>query len=352
VILGDNGRKKGSMGNDSTLNTDSSCFLSGSFVRDFFETHLHKLNLSDCRILNCEVNRLRSKRRKPAIEFDLSIQNKEEFISKKFIGKWSSDDRGDEVFDLLDEIWQKRYMENDNLKICEPIAYFPDYNFMLTTKARGLELGKVLKQDDVSLLEIYVRQAAKWLAKLHSIHVILGDTYNMQVEEEKLKKWYKHLSWLYPDFTEKIQNMLYCVLDKETSLNPEYFTLIHGDFNPNNIFVEGNDITVIDFEDSCIFDPAKDLGYFVAKLLSAKRKYHLSLDVDSLEKIFLCTYSKELSISKISIDPLRRVNLYKARSYLKHLHSRYWTGRNSRDPDPVDCKFWLDRVEECLQNYQ
>ena len=60
---------------------------------------------------------------------------------------------------------------------------------------------------------------------------------------------------------------------------------------------------MINFEQSCIFDPALDLGYFIAKLISAKRKYNLPLDVEEvLEKRFLDKYT-----AKISAEPLKTV---------------------------------------------
>ena len=64
---------------------------------------------------------------------------------------------------------------------------------------------------------------------------------------------------------------------------------------------------MIDFEQSCIFDPALDLGYFIAKLISAKRKYNLPLDVEDLEKRFLDKYT-----AKISAEPLKTVGLYQS----------------------------------------
>jgi aminoglycoside phosphotransferase (APT) family kinase protein len=262
------------------------------------------------------------------------------------VGKWRNDELLKETFDLLQELWCKGFQSGDDdyLKISKPIAYFPDYNLMLASKANGIELGKMLMGGDASVLENYIMQAASWLAKLHSIDLRSGRAFSLETEEAKLRHWSEHLCFLYPDFAEKISNLFSLILDKERSLDSKCFVLIHGDYNPNNIFVDGNDITVIDFEQSCIFDPAFDLGYFIAKLISAKRKYNLPLDVENLEKRFLDKYT-----AKISIEPLKRVGLYKARSFLQHLHFRYWTGRSHHNPDQLDCQYWINKTEECLQ---
>jgi Phosphotransferase enzyme family len=330
-------------------------FLNEAFVSNFFEARvLSKLKLSEFRILKCEINRLKSRRRKPAIEFKLWLYNKNNSDNHKqqqqtyvnLVGKWRNDELLKETFDLLQELWSKGFQsgDDDHLKISKPIAYFPDYNLMLASKASGIELGKMLMGGDASVLENYIMQAASWLAKLHSIDIRSGRAFSLETEEAKLRHWSEHLCFLYPDFAEKICNLFSLIFDKERSLDSKCFVLIHGDYNPNNTFVDGNDITVIDFEQSCIFDPAFDLGYFIAKLISAKRKYNLPLDVDDLEKRFLDKYT-----AKISIEPLKRVGLYKARSFLQHLHFRYWTGRSHHKPDQLDCQYWINKTEECLQ---
>src|SRR5919201_4082034 len=136
-------------------------FLNESFVRDFFEVHMSKLNLSDFRILNCKINPLKIGRSRSAIELKLQLQsksknNQQQQICKSIVGKWRSDGQGKEIFDLLQEVWHKGFDdrrvdnndENDHLKIYEPIAYFPDYNLMLTSKASGLRLKNMMVKEE------------------------------------------------------------------------------------------------------------------------------------------------------------------------------------------------------------
>src|SRR5919197_2958775 len=134
-------------------------FLDELFVRNFFELNLSNLNLSDFRILNCQTNLLKRRKSKAAIEFKLHLGYKRNdnnrhnhhrsnsSISKSIVGKWRSDGRGKEVFDLLQEIWTKGFARTDGnnyLKIYEPIAYFPDYSLMVTSKAKGVRLKELL----------------------------------------------------------------------------------------------------------------------------------------------------------------------------------------------------------------
>jgi len=354
-------------------------FLNESFVKDFFQQQSHRraLSLSGSKILKCEINPLKIGNSKAAIEFILQLdagkkkdqskyhQYNHHPLYKSFIGKWRRDGKGKEIFVHLQKIWHRGFnregfdIKDGRLKIYEPIAYFPSHNLMLTSKASGIRLKDMFVQKLVEKEEIetHIMQAASWLAKLHSIRPLPGGVYySMKAEEEKLNEWSEHLRHIYPDFAEKICNMACYILDKERSLDSKCFVLIHGDFHSGNIFVDGNDITVIDLEASCIFDPAKDLGYFIAKLLATKKRYQLALDI-RLQERFLEIYTANIRSSSYKKGILERVDIYKARSYIQLLHSRYcrhihfkdYTRYEKHKLDPIDFRYWIKRAEECLQ---
>ena len=64
------------------------------------------------------------------------------------------------------------------------------------------------------------------------------------------------------------------------------------------------------FEASCVFDPAKDLGYFIAKLLATKKRYQLALDI-RLQERFLEIYTAKIRSSSYKKGILERVDIYK-----------------------------------------
>src|ERR1041384_491110 len=188
-------------------------FLNESFVKDCFQQQnlLSKLNLSDFKILGCEINPLKIRKNKSVIEFKLQFaskkrkkqqQEQQQPLSKIIVGKWRPDGRGKEIFDLLQEVWHKGFDmegadEHDNddedehyhLKLYEPIAYFPDYNFMLTSKASGIQLKDMLVQKQVEEKEIetHIMQAASWLAKLHSISLLPGGVYYYSIDRKSTR---------------------------------------------------------------------------------------------------------------------------------------------------------------------
>ena len=364
-------------------------FLDESFVRNFFELNLSNLNLSDFRILNCQTNLLKRRKSKAAIEFKLHLRYKRNdnsqhnhhrsnsSISKSIVGKWRSDGRGKEVFDLLQEIWTKGFARDDGnnyLKIYEPIAYFPDHNLMVTSKAKGVRLKELIikcnyDHQTAQLIKTCITRAAKWLARLHSLPLPINSNnrvlLSIENEEKKFNVWSKHLTDLYPDFARRVNRILSQILQMEKSvINRRNFVLIHGDFHTGNIFVDDeHNLTVIDFEQSCIFEPTFDLAYFITKLLSIKRKYKLlSLNTDELEKLFLDRYhyyyraAEVVSRAEAARASLERLATFKARSCLEHLHSRYcqhlhsrnWTYYSPHKPDSIDFEYWLNKAEQSI----
>ncbi len=66
-------------------------------------------------------------------------------------------------------------------------------------------------------------------------------------------------------------------------------TLVHGDFHPDHIFVDGDVVTVIDFERFGVGDPARDLGSFIAHMRTTA-----------------CFTNKSLAAANLEIDAFRR----------------------------------------------
>jgi aminoglycoside phosphotransferase (APT) family kinase protein len=126
--------------------------------------------------------------------------------------------------------------------------------------------------------------------------------------------------------------------------------ITHGDFHPENIFVRGHSINVIDFEQSAIADPSSDLGYLLGEIdVQADRYWHkrgrLSpLDIERASEPMLAEY-----FSKCGELALDRISFYCARTYLKHL---IHTVRMRGTEDPQSVTLWLDKTEACLTDFR
>jgi aminoglycoside phosphotransferase (APT) family kinase protein len=123
--------------------------------------------------------------------------------------------------------------------------------------------------------------------------------------------------------------------------------ITHGDFHPENIFVRGNAITVIDFEQSAIADPASDLGYLLGEIdVQSDRYWHRRGRLSPLDLERTGTAMLNEYFNKCSDQAFERIPFYRARTYLKHL---IHTVRMKGTEDPASVTLWLDKGEACLK---
>lgn len=327
-----------------------------NFVKTLFSGKVACFDSKKFQILDCTTIPVRlnsGNRGKFVVEFVLRLLDLEnrDLLSKSIIGKCRLDGRNELAFSILRRLWENGFAIGreeeivDGLNVCEPITFIPEWNLALTSKASGFELQKILLgkgASDGSLIEPSIALSARWLAKLHSCNK-MDDVPERSREEEagKLGEWCWHLSWLYPQFAERLSNTIRLVEEREDAVDPRSSVLIHGDFHQENIFVDGRKLTVIDFEQACISDPARDVGYFLAQLFKKNLKYNLSLNMSSLRDLFFKEYTKVMPE-----EILQRELVYEARTFLQHLNFYYWTMHH--EPNFSDFEYWLGRAEECL----
>jgi len=303
-------------------------------------------NLSEFTISKCTIRpvKLSKRKGKSVIEFGLQILSKsnQQRLSKSVVGEFRPDDRGEYVFNLLQELRLRGFDADNPLKVCEPVAYFPEWNLLLRSKATGVQLAKMLARSEGSL-KLYLTRAGKWLAKLHRTRVTHTRRFSVKEEEEILDSWAQRLD-IRPSLGGSVGNMKNRIVERIRPVEPESFTLTHGDFHPKNIFVDSDSLTAIDFDQSCIFDPARDVGYFIAELFVQmalkKRRYETALNAVRLREHFVREYAR-----RMSREFLDRVASYEASSYLEHLNYRVLMG----EFDLPDFRHWLREAEICLQ---
>ncbi len=319
--------------------------LNPRFARDFFRQNTASLGWAGHEVMECSVTPFHLSKRggKAVLEFNILLRalGSSKPTSKTIIAKWRPDIRNREIFLLMQDLWNNGFQGQDHLKICQPIAYLQESNLMLTSKAEGVELDKILLAGS-GRLDPYIERAARWLAKLHETRITHTRNYTVEMEEEKLNMWLRHLSSLHPPAAETLSNLADQLLKAERAVDSQSYSPIHGDFHPKNIFIYGEDLTAIDFEQSVTFDPAKDLGYFAAQLDMKSVKYHLAQDPRRLRQLFLDEYK-----GRPSDGISERVSVYEAMTYLQHLHFIYWTLK--RNFDLSDFEHWIGRAGECIR---
>ena len=308
----------------------------------------------------CDQKVLRSHLRKTVIEYNIKFSNSS---TKTYIGVHrESDKRLEYVFSTLHHLRSSGFNEESDLRVPEPILYLPSLSFLLMEQAEGKLLGTLLAQEETTSLTPYVEGAAKWLAKLHNNKSI--NTTRVHSFEDEIAtsiKFKRALLNIFPTLSKKIVSISELMVrmqteearkkKKEKKNSSQYndyaiTRLIHGDYHPKNIFASStNIITVIDFEESRMGDPAFDVGYFIAQM---KMSYGFKPAIIGAADMFLDKYLQETDYSYDSHHDLeKRERIYEAQTYFQRIYHTYWLLKLKPDINLVSR--WLTESEKCLE---
>lgn len=175
--------------------------------------------------------------------------------------------------------------------IPKPYFYDLDYNAVAYENVEGKLLIHQLKSPN---LEKLINLTALWLKHLHSIKKpeLTLPKHEMFFNFEALKFFYPDLAKEGPLLVEELKSRISFDFSK---------ALIHGDFQPNNIIVDENNIAVLDFNDSQIGDPDLDIAKFLTQIKTMLFRFADTKHYEVLKKIFLESYGREYNKENFQI---------------------------------------------------
>ncbi|HLE64381.1 MAG TPA: phosphotransferase [Pyrinomonadaceae bacterium] len=322
------------------------------FMRRFLRNNLPAMQLQWFDVAACRVRMLKPHHDKLTIEYNLQCRNSKKSLLfvHDLVGTWRQDGRNSDMDDLYKRLWQGGFCKPHDLNIPQPLGYWGRLHLRLREKASGKLLKDWINYADADWTAP-MRRVGAWLAKLHNSNIKVERKFNIENEVRLLEGWLADLMlcdfpWMAHE-KDRVAELMEEFIARTKEMELDRVCITHGDFHPENIFVRGNAITVIDFEQSAIADPASDLGYLLGEIdVQSDRYWHrrgrLSpLDLERTGMAMLNEYFK-----KCSDQAFERIPFYRARTYLKHL---IHTVRMKGTEDPASVTLWLDKGEACLK---
>ena len=230
---------------------------------------------------------------------------------KKVIGIANSDGKKEYAFKMNSLIF--RYLSKikpRNRLVPKPYCYIKTLGLFLEEYIKGKNFGEILKTNE-EIENIYITRIAELLSSLQKINASIktiekGTGFydikkNIEILKQRKKKEGKTVAKIFKNLKRKIRKF-----EKENKNK----VLVHGDFNPYNIFLEKRRAKIIDFENTHQGDRVSD----IADIFS---HFEVTLDfkiseekIKKWENIFLKTYQKTTkSLSGAEEEKLR---IYKA----------------------------------------
>jgi hypothetical protein len=212
-------------------------------------------------------------------------------------GKLYSDGLGPHCFRVLEALWAEGLGEGEPYQVTKPLLYVPEYNFLLMGAAAGVPLLSLIGQESPDLLA-HIRQAARWLVRLHRAPLRLGRAESLW-DSLKLFRVVRRLTKAAARVPHERKRLIEMVdaLCRAGKLGPGQVPAVqtHGRFHYEHIFVNGEQVSVIDFDRSLPSDPAKDLAEFVSMLrIRAFKRMGATATVDAATRLFLEEYLSHL----------------------------------------------------------
>lgn len=163
----------------------------------------------------------------------------------------------------------KHLPEGSLVRVPPPVGVLPDVHMLLYERVGGLSSTELLAGDDS--LDVAARIAVS-LFEFHQLPVATTRTHNwgdeLRILEEQLGATAQEIPSLAPRLTRLLR-----LLAVACPSSPTRACLIHRDFYPDHVLIEGTRTWFIDLDLCCAGDPAIDVGNFAAHLYELGLRY-------------------------------------------------------------------------------
>jgi RIO-like serine/threonine protein kinase len=180
-------------------------------------------------------------------------------VAKRFADR----KKGNHEYLIMRMLWEEGFDDKSNLRIPRPFAFFKDLNLLIQENAHGTLLGKSLSRRS-PVVVAGMKAAARWLTKLHQVDLDDKKVRVGPADEVSIRDFVRRIGTREPKLLPRLEKLGFLISRKLSSYKRIRSTLVHGDFQSENIFVDKEKVTVIDFGRCCKSDPARDPGCMIA----------------------------------------------------------------------------------------
>jgi Ser/Thr protein kinase RdoA (MazF antagonist) len=166
------------------------------------------------------------------------------------------------------EVYQKLSVLTDPsapLTVPAPVALVDDWDLLIMQQAPGRSLKTLIRPPVDAAAAEGMRVAARGLAHFHSIRLPTERHRTFDQQHELLSRRVARLHAGTSD-VDRLRDLLHQIEAAFSHLPSAQPGLIHGDFKPSQVFINGPRAIMVDLDRACIGDPAIDLGAFVGVL--------------------------------------------------------------------------------------
>ncbi len=241
---------------------------SPTIMADFFRKRLPNISRKGSILKECKPHVLRDRERgRQVLSYQLTFSHPsvrkivpKTLVAKRFVDR----SKGRHEYSALRMLWGKGFDHKSDLRVPRAFSFFEELGLLIQERASGALLRRTLNRDSL-IASAGMKAAARWLIKLHHIaadHEGIGQHAD---DETSIEGCLHRIGSRKPQLLPQLEDLESLIKAKLSSFSPIRFTLVHGDFQCDNIFVSKEKVTVVDFGRFCKSDPARDLGCMIAQ---------------------------------------------------------------------------------------
>ena len=229
-------------------------------------------------------------RRRCLVEYDVGIPFAGGPETVTLLGKVQRGRYGNSGYRLLEALWHAGFHATsaDGISVPEPIGTVPDLRMWLQRRVPGVPATEILARPGAAELAARVAAAAH---KVHRSGVPTERRHGMADELRILDGCLARVAERSPARAERAARLLGACRSLAERTPAPVPTGIHRDFYADQVVVDGERLTLIDFDLYCVGDPALDVGNFLGHLAEQAVREHgdpraLAGAEDALEERF------------------------------------------------------------------
>ena len=241
-------------------------------------------------------------------------------------------EEGARVFRVATQVGEWLAQHGQGVTSVRPLAYVAEDGVVLYPGLSGVPLSDQLRRPGQGVARCLERTGAALHALHHLPPTVAGPLHlhDFAAEVSKIARASDHISVLLPSVGAVIGALLDRARELHDRLPQEPPTFTHGDFKSDHVWAAPGGPTLIDFDTSCLADPAYDVGKFLAHL----QLWHATHDQSGLEQVqekFRCGYAPGAPEERLVRARLyEAVELVKITAHHVPLFDQHWASRTER----------------------
>jgi hypothetical protein len=200
------------------------------------------------------------------IQYDINDSTR--VFAKLYASDGTGAAHGAHSFQVLSALWNDGCGGDSRYRVSEPLGFYPEFNMLLIRGAEGTLVASAESDEELAQGS---REAARWVAQMHTSKVRVGETrYPWEVYHKLMHRLAKAAA----SNPERVDDLIE-MADRFEELARKlklHFVQAHGQYRHIHVFVGDENVTVIDLDRSRPSDPAQDLGEYIHRMRTKRYK--------------------------------------------------------------------------------